>query len=259
VKTTQSKDGTTIAYDVYGNGPALIFITGATCFRLFEPVLADAQTFAQEFTVYNYDRRGRGDSGNTLPYDPQREIEDIEALIEVAGGTAYLYGHSSGAILALEAALRLGNKVSKLVIYDPPYSSDEAEYNQSKLFNEELFQLLEQGKNAEAIKFFLSGIGMPEEMIEGMAYSPQWETMLALAPTLAYDNTIALDFAPLEQAAKLNTPIQIIVGENSPVSMHEVATQLSQTMPQAKYLLLSGQDHYADAEVVLPILSGFLK
>ncbi len=100
MKTTRSKDGTTIAYDVYGRGPALIYITRASCFRSFKPIVRDVKAFAKEFTVYNYDRRGRGDSGNTLPWTVEREVEDID-------GRAYVYGHSSGAVLALEAALRL--------------------------------------------------------------------------------------------------------------------------------------------------------
>lgn len=101
MRTTTSRDGTVLAYDVYGSGPALIYITGAICFRSFMPIVQDAKAFAKEFTVYNYDRRGRGDSGNTLPWSVAGEVEDIEALIDAAGGKAYLYGHSSGAVLAL--------------------------------------------------------------------------------------------------------------------------------------------------------------
>lgn len=111
MNTVQSNDGTTLAYDIYGDGPPLIFITGASCFRNFMPVLKDAKAFAKEFAVYNYDRRGRGDSTDTAPYAIEREIEDIAALIDVAGGKANLYGHSSGAVLALEAALRLPGKI----------------------------------------------------------------------------------------------------------------------------------------------------
>lgn len=120
MKTIQSKDGTTLAYDIYGSGPALIYITGASCFRSFMPIVQDAKAFAKEFTVYNYDRRGRGDSTDTQPYAIEREVEDIEALIDAAGGKASLYGHSSGAVLALEAAFRLGNKVDKVVCTTHP-------------------------------------------------------------------------------------------------------------------------------------------
>ncbi|MBH5316230.1 alpha/beta hydrolase [Paenibacillus sp. GSMTC-2017] len=258
MKTTLSKDGTTIAYDVYGNGPALIFITGATCFRSFEPVLYDATVFAEHFTVYNYDRRGRGDSGNTLPYAIERELEDIEALINEAGGTAFVYGHSSGAILALEAAMHLGEKVSKLVMFDPAYSHDEENQHEFKELSQWLYQLLDNGQYDEAIRSFLEGIGIPIEVITGMQQSSQWPTMVALAPTLAYDTTIASELPPIERASKLTVPTQIIVGENSPTSIHIVANLLNQAIPNAKYDTLIGQDHMPNPNTVLQILSDFL-
>lgn len=259
MKTILSKDGTPLAYDIYGSGPALIFITGATCFRLFEPVLHDVQVIAQEFTVYNYDRRGRGDSGNTLPYVIERELEDIEAMLEAAGGKAYLYGHSSGAILALEATLRLNGKVSKLVMHDPAYASDEADQNEFEKMGQELEALLAKGKNEEAISFFLQGIGLPPEVITGMQHSPQWATMEALAPTLAYDTRLASSLAPVERISQLTTPTLIVIGEESPPSIHEVAHQLGQALPKAERSQLAGQDHLADPEVLLPVLSSFLK
>ncbi|OME91965.1 MULTISPECIES: alpha/beta fold hydrolase [Paenibacillus] len=258
MKTTISKDGTSLAYDVYGSGPALVFITGATCFRSFEPVLHDAQVFAQAFTVYNYDRRGRGDSGNTLPYSMEREIEDIEAIIEAAGGSAYLYGHSSGAILALESAMRLGDKVNKAVLYDPAYAHDEADQLEFKGLIHGLNQLLEGGKYDEAISLFLEGIGIPKEVIVGMQHSPQWAIMTALAPTLAYDTLLASDLPPLERATRLTTPIRIIVGEQSPASMLEVGNQLSRAIPNTKNTILEGQDHMPDPELLLPLLTSFL-
>ncbi|MFS0920154.1 alpha/beta fold hydrolase [Brevibacillus sp. 179-C 1.1 NHS] len=259
MKTTQSKDGTTLAYDVYGSGPALLFITGATCFRSFEPVLHDAQVLAEQFTVYNYDRRGRGDSGNTLPYAIEREIEDIEALIDAAGGTAYLYGHSSGAILALNAAMQLDAKVSKLVMYDPSYANNEADLKEFNELSQALYKLLEGGKNADAISLFLEGIGIPKEVVHYMQQSPQWESMAALAPTLAYDITLASSLPPIEHARKLRTPTQIIVGEASPASLHDVASQLSQAIPDAQYKLLEGQDHMPDPTVLLPVITSFLR
>ena len=259
MKTTQSKDGTTLAYDIYGSGPALIFITGAICFRSFEPVLHDAQVLAQQFKVYNYDRRGRGDSGDTLPYAAQREIEDIEAMIDAAGGTAYLYGHSSGAILALETAMRLGSKVCKLALYDPSYASDAADQAEFKALSQGLYALLDAGKHDEAISLFLAGIGIPQEVIGGMQHSPQWATMTALAPTLAYDTILASDLSPLERVSRLTTPTQIIVGEESPASIHKVASQLRAAIPNAKFSKLAGQDHMPNPEVVLPMLSSFLK
>ena len=260
MKTTKSKDGTTLAYDVYGSGPALIYITGATCFRSFEPVLHDAAVFAEQFTVYNYDRRGRGDSGNTLPYAAAREVEDIEAMVDAAGGTAYVYGHSSGAILALEAAMQLGDKVSKLVMYDPSYASDKADQHAFTELSQGVDRLLDSGKNDEAINLFLEGIGIPAEVINGMMrQSAQWPTMVALAPTLAYDAMLASDLAPVERAFRLTIPTHIMTGEESPASMHEVANQLREAIPNATYKTVAGQDHIPNPEVVLPLLSSFLR
>lgn len=259
MNTIQSKDGTTLAYDVYGSGPALLLITGATCFRSFEPVLYDATTFAEQFTVYHYDRRGRGDSGNTLPYDPQREVEDIEAMIDAAGGSAFLYGHSSGAILALEAAIQLGEKVKKLVLYDASYVHNQTEQQEFRTLSQGLYTLLDNGNYDEAIRLFLQDIGIPQEVLIDMQQSPQWPIMTALAPTLAYDTQLALNLPPLERASHLTTPTQIIIGENNPESIHEVARQLSGVIANATFIKLADQDHMPDPNVVLPVLSRFLK
>ncbi|MBO9728664.1 MAG: alpha/beta hydrolase [Chitinophaga sp.] len=257
MKTTLSKDGTTLAYNVTGNGPALIFITGATCYREFNPVLYDVSVFSTEFTVYNYDRRGRGDSGNTLPYAVEREIEDIEAMIDAAGGQAFLYGHSSGAILALKAALTLGNKVSKLAMYDAAYCPDAASLEEFKALSSDLYQLLQAGKNQEAITGFLEGIGIPQEAFESLY--PDWQIMVDLAPTLAYDTTLASALPPVKEVAGLTTPAQIIVGEKSPESLQAVAQQLREAIPNAVYTVAKGQDHLPAAEVVLSVLTAFFK
>lgn len=259
VKTIQSKDGTTLAYDVFGNGPPLLFITGATCFRSFEPVLHDAKVFAEQFTVYNYDRRGRGDSGNVLPYKIERELEDIEAMIDVAGVAVNIYGHSSGAILGLEAAMHLGDKVNKLVMYDAPYANDEANQNEFKELSQGLYELLKSGKDEEAIVSFLSGIDIPQEVITVFQQSPQWATMVALAPTLAYDTILANDLPPIKRVSHLTTPTKIIVGEKSPAPIHQVANQLNGAIPNAEYSMLAGQDHMPNPKVLMSVLSSFLK
>lgn len=258
-QTTQSKDGTTLAYDVYGSGPALIYITGASCFRSFMPVLQDVKVFANEFTVYNYDRRGRGNSGNTLPYTIEREIEDIEAMIDAAGGTAFLYGHSSGAVLALEAALRLAGKVQKVILHDASYVHDEKERAEYKQLSQTIHQLLDNGKHAKAMRTFLKGIGMPKAFVALLPLFPGWRTMKALAPTLAYDIALTRDLPPVERVARITIPTQIIVGEKNPVSIHEVGRQLSKAIPGAKCVQLAGEDHMANAKKVLPLLSGFFK
>ncbi|MEO7911040.1 MAG: alpha/beta hydrolase [Roseiflexaceae bacterium] len=259
MKTTTSKDGTTLAYDVYGNGPALIYITGASCFRSFMPVVQDAKAFAQEFTVYNYDRRGRGDSSNTLPWSVEGEVEDIEALIDMAGGKASLYGHSSGAVLALEAALRLGDKVQKIVIYDASYVHDQTEKLEYDQLSQKIHQLLRNGKNAEAMKGFLKGIGMPKAFVFLLPLFPGWKTMKALAPTLAYDIALTSDVPPVKRVMKVAVPTQIIIGQKSPASIHNVADQLVKAIPNAKFAILAGQDHMVSAKVLLPMLVGFLK
>ncbi|HET7274100.1 MAG TPA: alpha/beta hydrolase [Longimicrobiaceae bacterium] len=260
MKTIQSKDGTTLAYDIYGSGPALIYIAGASCFRSFMPVVQDAKAFAKEFTVYNYDRRGRGDSSDTQPYAIEREVEDIEALIDAAGGKANLYGHSSGAVLALEAALDLGgDRVDKVVMYDPPYVHDEAERSEYGKLSQQVRDLLRVGKNARAMTTFLKGIGMPKLFVYLVRLMPGWRTMAALAPTLAYDIALTRNLPPVVRAARITVPVQLIVGEKSPAGIHDVANQLVKAIPGATFIQLAGQGHMAGAKAILPVLAGFLK
>lgn len=259
MQTVTSKDGTKIAYDMYGNGPALIYITGASCFRNFMPIVSDAKAFGKAFTVYNYDRRGRGDSGNTLPWSVEREIDDIEALIDAAGGKAYLYGHSSGAVLALEAAMRLGNKVQKAVIYDTSNVHDEKEKATYAVLGDKTRKLLDAGENAKAMKGFLVGIGMPKVFVTLLPLFPGWKTMKALAPTLAYDIALTADLPPYKRAEKITIPVKIIVGEKSPAGLHDVASQLAQAIPNAKSTVLAGQDHMVGPKALMPLLVGFLK
>ncbi|MBV9791595.1 MAG: alpha/beta hydrolase [Chloroflexi bacterium] len=259
MQTIRSKDGTTLAYDVYGSGPALIYITGASCFRSFLPVVQDAKVFAKEFTVYNYDRRGRGNSTDTQPYAIEREVEDIAALIDAAGGKANVYGHSSGAVLALEAALRLGDRVDKVVMYDASYVHDEDEKAQYSQLSQQVHNLLQAGKHAQAMTTFLKGIGMPKAFVYLMRLMPGWKTMVALAPTLAYDIALTRDLPPLERAAHVTVPVQVIVGEKSPAGIHDVAKQLTNVIPGASFIRLAGQDHMASAKALLPLLVRFLK
>lgn len=254
MKTLLSKDGTVLAYDIYGSGPALISITGATCFRSFMPVVQNAKIFSQVFTVYNYDRRGRGDSGDTLPYAIEREVEDIAALVEAAGGSAYLYGHSSGAVLALEAALRLGDKVKGVAIYDAAYAGDEEERAEYKTLAERVYELLRAGENAKAIRCFYKGIGMPALFIMLMPLMPGWKTMKALAPTLAYDIALTRDLPPVERLAAIKVPTHIWYGEKSPASMHRVAKRIADALPSASLTEFAGQDHMISAKFLLPML-----
>ena len=257
--TIQSQDGTTIAYDVYGSGPALIYIMGATCHRRFDPIIQDAKAFSAEFTVYCYDRRGRGDSGNVLPYAPAREVEDIEALIDVAGGSAFLYGHSSGAVLTLEAALKLQQKIAKIAIYDAPYVHDETEKREFSHLGNKVKELLSANKHRQALTTFLKGIGMPSIFVWLLPLFPGWGIMQRLAPTLAYDIDLTGDFPPVERLAAIALPTQIMIGAKSPVSIQEVAKALAKSIPNAGFAELAGQDHMVKAKILLPRLVAFFK
>lgn len=255
MKYAQSKDGTKIAYDAYGDGPALLFITGATCFRNFAPVMHDAETFAQTFTVYNYDRRGRGDSEDAAEYDVQREVEDIEALINEAGGSVYLYGHSSGAILVLEAAMRLDKEsIRGITIYDASYAHDAQELGEFKKLTNELEKLIQKKEYSIALERFLLSIGTPDQVVNYMKSSPDWRHMVQLASTLRYDTKLAGELPPINRIRHITLPVQIVVGKESPKSIHEVAAQLQKAMPHAVYEELAGQDHMPGPTFVHEIL-----
>ncbi|MGW5383493.1 alpha/beta fold hydrolase [Nocardia sp. NPDC003963] len=256
--TAISVDGTKLAYDVRGDGPVLVYITGATCFRTFRPVVADAKAFAAEFTVYTYDRRGRGDSGDTLPYSVAREVEDIEAIIDAAGGRAHIYGHSSGAVLALEAASRLPEKIDRVVAYDASYVHDEAERESYAALSREVESLLEKGADGPAVKRFLRGIGMPGALVHLLPIVPGWRAMRALAPTLRYDIALTEDLPPYERFTGIDVPVQIAVGERSPAGLLDVAQRLAAAVPGAECRVLAGQNHMVSAEALKPVLREFL-
>lgn len=257
MKKVISQDGTHIAYERIGEGPALIYITGALCHRSFSPVAETARVLSSRFSVFSYDRRGRGGSGDTEPYAVAREVEDIESLIDEAGGSAYLYGHSSGAALALEAALSLGSKVRKVAMYEAPYNVDDEAFQESKVFDEQLKSLLKANRRGEAVAFFMQGVGMPEEVVGGIKLSPDWPKLEALAHTIAYDLSIVAGVLPLERAANLTTPTLLMYGEASFPFMREVAQALAKAIPDAELCALKGQGHDVDTGVLLPLLADF--
>jgi len=165
--------------------------------------------------VYNYDRRGRGDSGDTKPYAVAREVEDIEALIDEAGGSAYLYGHSSGAALVLEAAIQLGQKIKKLALYDAPYNEEAADRQAFKDYIKQLAQALAADRRGDAVAAFMHYIVMPTDQIEAIRQSPAWPQLEAIAPTLAYDHAAILgedSSIPTEQIAVVTAPILVLNG-----------------------------------------------
>ena len=257
-RTAASADGTRIAYEQFGTGTPLITVTGASAHRrLMRPT---AEAFGRHFRAVAYDRRGRFDSGDTLPYAVEREIEDIAALIAaVGGGPVHLYGHSSGAGLALRAAAA-GLPVARLVLHDPPYAPDDpAAQEAARKWAGVLADLLGRGEPAEAIAEFVRRVGAPEAVAQQVKSSPE---MVAMAPTLAYDSAVMDDESggavPADLARRVTQPTLVLVGSESPPFMLEVGQQLAELMPAGSMEVLAGQDHNADPEVTAPVVARFL-
>ena len=257
-----SIDGTKIVYDKVGNGTLVVLVEGATATRSsFEEL---ANLLAPDFTVYYYDRRRRGDSSDTLPYSVEKEIEDIEALIDEAGGTAYLYGISSGGALALEAASKLGNKVRKLAIYEVPYDESETGQAKWKEYKTTLKASLEAGKNGDAITAFMKLVDVPDEMLAGMKQSPFWPELEKVAPTLAYDAACLGEDRkiPAETAKHLTVPTLVMDGGGSLQmypNMRASAEKLANLIPNVEWQTLEGQTHDVDSKVLAPVLEKFFR
>jgi pimeloyl-ACP methyl ester carboxylesterase len=256
-----SKDGTPIAFDQSGQGPAIILVAGATATRLAEAKLSSA--LAPHFTVFAYDRRGRGESGDTAPYAVEREVEDIEALINEAGGSAFVFGHSSGAVLALEAARLLPTKITKLAVYEPPFIIDDSRPPAPEDYVPHLNELVSSGRRGEAVEYFMTEVvGVPAEMVAQMRQSPMWPGLEEVAHTIAYDgiimgNTMRGDPLPLRKWASVTVPTLVMDGGVSHVFMHHGAQELTNILPDAQRRTLEGQDHGPADEVLVPALKEF--
>ena len=261
MNTLSSQDGTTIAYDQGGEGPALILVDGALTVHSSGSGAELARLLAPRFTVYGFDRRGRGGSGDTPPYAVDREIDDIEALTDHAGGSAYLYGHSSGGPLAMRAAIRLGSKVTKIAMYEPPYNNDPGAQEPWSQYLKELRQILAEGRRGDAVALFMGFVGTPAEQIDGMRRAPFWPGLEAVAPTLAYDHAAILGepwSVPTELAARVRVPALVITGDAGLPFMPDAARTLSRAIPQGQLRMLAGQTHDVDPGVLAPVLAEFL-
>ncbi len=258
--TLRSKDGTTIAFDKQGAGPALILVDGAMGTRSSGSKPELAKFLAEHFTVYSYDRRGRGDSGDTQPYAVEREIEDIDALIDEAGGSTFVYGHSSGACLALDATVALGDKIRKLAMYEAPYNDDPKAEKAWGEYIENLTEALASDRRGDAVALFMAYVGIPTDQIEGMRHAPFWGGMEAIAPTLAYDHTAIMGkegSIPTERAARVHVPTLVMNGGGGAPFMLETAKTLSTVIPTAKLMTLDGQTHDVQPEALAPVLVEF--
>lgn len=255
--TVISKDGTAIAYEKMGKGPGIILVNGALSHR--QSVKDLAARLSKNFAVIIYDRRGRGESGDTKPYAVEREIEDIEALIDEAGGSAYLFGSSSGAALALLAAEKLGTgKIKKLALYEPPYGSGTKQefVNEKNKVNE----LVTDGKPADAITFFMERRGTPPDKMEDMKKSPEWNGMVNMGHTLVYDFEVMGDGTiPADVAKNITIPTLVMDGEKSFDFMHATADAVAKTIPAAKRITLKDQMHNVSPEAVQPVLMEFFR
>ncbi len=211
------------------------------------------------FRVITYDRRGRGESGDTPPYELEREIEDLDALITTDGDSASFYGISSGACLALEAALKLERHVERLALYEPPYNGEASGQAEWRDYDRQLTALLAEGRNDEAVVLFMRFVGTPAEMIEGMRQSPLWPTLVAVAPTLAYDKAaMGPDRAvPTARAARLTIPTLVMNGSLTLPFIQEAAAALAAALPQGRHLTLEGQSHDVSSDALAPILADF--
>ena len=248
-----SKDGTTIAFERSGNGPALIVVDGALCSRAFGPSPKLAPLLARHFTVYTYDRRGRGGSGDTQPYSPAREIEDIAALIETAGGAASLLGLSSGGALALEAAAS-GLAVKGVVAYEPPYVDDTGERD-GAAHEGRLRRLLAEGNRGGAVKYFMKDmVGAPAAIVVMLRLMPWiWRKLQAVAPTLPYDAAVMTAFRiPRERFSSIGVPTMVMNGSKSDARLRHAARAIAEAIPAARYRELEGQTHNVKPDVLVP-------
>lgn len=256
MKTVTSKDCTKITFDQLGKGLPVILVSGGSVDKSSNAPLADI--LAQHFTVFNYDRRGRGASGDTAPYAVEREVEDIEAVVGAAGGSAFLYGSSSGAALALEAARHLPKKIKKLALWEPPFIPEghpRPPADTARTFKE----LVAAGRRGDAAEFFMAKVvGMPPEFVAFARSQPWWAAQEALAHTLAYDATIMGDYSlPEKRAASTSTPTIVIAGGASFPFMRQTAQTLADIMPKARMHIIEGQEHNIAADALAPVLVEF--
>ncbi|HCT75152.1 MAG TPA: alpha/beta hydrolase [Micromonosporaceae bacterium] len=255
MNTVTSKDGTFIAYERSGSGPAVVLVGGAFCDRSFAAPLA--ALLQEDFTVFSYDRRGRGDSGDTAPYAVAREIEDLQAVIDAAGGSAYAFGVSSGGILAFEAAAQ-GASITKLAIVEPPYNADESRPPIPNLAKE-YTQLCAEGRRGDAVALFMTkAVGQPPEEAEQARQTPMWPWLEGMAHTLAYDAEVVGDAqVPTERAATTTVPTLLLESTGSPKWLRSAAQAMAQSLPNAEHQSLPGQFHQPDPEPMAASLKLF--
>jgi pimeloyl-ACP methyl ester carboxylesterase len=259
--TVTSRDGTTIGYDRRGRGPVIIFVAGATQYRAVDRITPSmADDLADRFTIISFDRRGRGESSDTAPYAVQREIEDIEALIDAEGGRAGLYGMSSGAVLALEAGVKLPGKVSAVLLYEPPIDPQQGS-DQAWKQHAEMVALAARGDADAMMAGFMRGVGMPDQAVEGFRQSPAWPAFAAVGLTIEHDYRIMAEATDKDQPPArwqdIVVPVLVVNGDASFPFIEAGAAWVSAAVPGAQRKVLAGQGHEFDPKVLGPVLADF--
>jgi pimeloyl-ACP methyl ester carboxylesterase len=261
-RLTTSADGTQIAYEVHGSGPALVLVDGAMCQRAMGPARGLAEQLASGFSVVAYDRRGRGDSGpGASPYAVAREVEDLLAVLEASGGRAHVFGASSGATLALEAA-RQGAPIDRLAVYESPFIVDGTHPGNDPRLPQIVQELVDRGRRADAVRTFLRTVGVPAPVIPLMRFMPAWKKMTAVAHTLPYDLSIVIGHQqgeplPAGYYATVSATTLVIEGGKSPTYMRNGQAAIADAVPSARLQTLAGQTHMIKPKVVAPVLRSF--
>jgi pimeloyl-ACP methyl ester carboxylesterase len=256
-----SRDGTTIAFEQTGDGPPLILVDGALCYRESGPMRPLAKELERQFTVVVYDRRGRGESTDTKPYAVEREVEDLEAIIKHVGGSAYVFGISSGAVLALEAANR-DRSIKKLALYEAPFIVDDTRAPIPADFLDRLKAFVAADRRADAVKMFMKLVGVPAFFVAVMRFMPAWSKLTGIAHTLPYDISIVKDFEtgkplPSMRWRSATMPTLVADGSKSPKWMRNAMRQLADVLPHAAYRTLDRQTHMVSPKVLGPALIEF--
>ncbi|HET7855764.1 MAG TPA: alpha/beta hydrolase [Gaiellaceae bacterium] len=258
----RSKDGTPIAFDRVGEGPAVVLVGGAFSYRAFPKMVELAELMADRFTVINFDRRGRGDSGDTEPYAVEREIEDLQALLDEVGGSASAWGWSSGAVLVLRAAAH-GLELRRLALYEPPFMVDASHRLPPPDFAMRLAELTRAGRRSAAVRYYMrKGMGIPAPIVTLMRFTPFWSKLKAVAHTLPYDTAVMGDTMagkPLSapEWASVTAPALVIAGEKSPTQLRQAAGALAAVLPNAEQHSLEGQSHNPSMPALAPVLKAF--
>ncbi len=252
--TVTSHDGTTIAYERHGTGPALVAVDAAMNYRGFRPLAPPVELLAADFAVYQYERRGRGASGDTAPYAVEREVEDLAAVIEAAGGSAYVYGMSSGCLLALHAAAQ-GLPIAKLALFEPPFvaheSQDESEYSAT------LRRLVGEGLRGEAVDYTMREIvGVPEEILAGIPPESR-AAQEAVVHTMVYDCAIS-EATTVPLLRSVDVPTLVLASQASGPELAGMSEAVAKELPNATFGTVAGEWHGASPEALAAALTEFL-